>query len=45
MKWNSQKMPFGIKFKNIKEKWKKRIRLNPKKKKRKQKEDKAKFVN
>lgn len=36
-------MPFGIKFKNINEKVKKkRIRLNPKKN---QKEDKAKFVN
>lgn len=41
-------MPFGIKFKNIKEKVKKKelIRLNPKKKTNKnQKEEKAKFVN
>lgn len=39
-------MPFGIKFKNIKEKVKKElIRLNPKKKTKNQKEDNAKFVN
>lgn len=39
-------MPFGIKFKNIKETVKKRInQIKPKKKTKNQKEDNAKFVN